>query len=153
MIFTKIRDLKYINKEETIIDLFATCEEYGEIPMTLNLEDSEDIHTFINNEGLEYKLEEYCKTKTIEKYTEPEKTIPALSVPNSITQRQARLYLFRNNLLEQLESLIKNNVEASIEWEYASEIERISPLVTVMGDALNLTKEQIDNIFIEASKI
>ena len=43
MKFTNIKDLKYITADNSMIDLLATCEEYGEIPMTLNLVDTEDI--------------------------------------------------------------------------------------------------------------
>lgn len=46
MIFTEIRNLKYVTADNSFIDLFATCEEYGEIPMTLNLVDTEDLHAF-----------------------------------------------------------------------------------------------------------
>lgn len=62
MKFTNIRDLKYIIANNSMINLLATCEEYGEIPMTLNLVDTEDIHTFVKADGTEVPLEEYCKT-------------------------------------------------------------------------------------------
>lgn len=65
MKFTNIRDLKYITANNSMIDLLATCEEYGEIPMTLNLVDTEDIHTFVKPDGTEIPLEEYCKTLEI----------------------------------------------------------------------------------------
>lgn len=46
MIFTNVRDLLYVKADKSCIDLFATCKEYGEIPMTLNLVDTEDYHHF-----------------------------------------------------------------------------------------------------------
>lgn len=46
MKFTNIRDLKYSKADKSTIDLLATCKEYGEIPMTLNLVDTEDLHHF-----------------------------------------------------------------------------------------------------------
>lgn len=70
MKFTNIRDLKYITEDKSSIDLYAICEEYGEIPMTLNLVDTEDLHTFIDEEGNEYPLEEYCRTLKIIPYAE-----------------------------------------------------------------------------------
>ncbi len=47
MKFTIVRDLKYSKANNSTIDLFATCQEHGEIPMTLNIVDTEDYHTFI----------------------------------------------------------------------------------------------------------
>ena len=40
-----------------------------------------------------------------------------------------------------------------IEWEYASTIERNNPLVSTLGEQLGLTKEQLDSLFVEASKL
>lgn len=68
MIFTKIRDLKYITVNNSHIDLLATCEEYGEISMTLNLVDTENLHTYVDIDEKEYQLEEYCKTQEIAPY-------------------------------------------------------------------------------------
>ena len=65
MRFTNIRDLKYITADKSMICLFATCEEYGEIPMALNLVDTENLHTFVNPDSTEVPLEEYCKTLEI----------------------------------------------------------------------------------------
>ena len=84
MRFTNIKDLKYVTANNSHIDLIATCKEYGEIPMTLNLIDTEDLHVFasgkyeviLENEVKIEKeilipLEEYCKTLKIEPYVEP----------------------------------------------------------------------------------
>ena len=42
MKFTKIRDLKYVTADKAMVDLYITCQEYGEIPMTLNIIDTEE---------------------------------------------------------------------------------------------------------------
>jgi len=60
MKFTKISDIEYTSEDHSYIDIKATCTEYGEIPMTLNLVDKEDIHTFVKEDGTEVPLEEYC---------------------------------------------------------------------------------------------
>ena len=73
MRFTNIRDLKYSIEDKSRIDLFATCQQYGEIPMTLILTDTEDLHTFFDGEN-EYTLEEYCKKQKILPYTKVELT-------------------------------------------------------------------------------
>ena len=69
MKFTNIRNLKYSKADKSMVDLFATCEEYGEIPMTLNLVDTEDNHTSIDGDK-EVPLEEYCKQQFIQPFVE-----------------------------------------------------------------------------------
>ena len=150
MKFTKIRDLKYITANNSMIDLFATCEEYGEIPMTLNLVDTEDIHTFVKPDGTEVPLEQYCKTLEIGAYIEPE---PIIIIPQVITMRQARLQLLEVGLLDDVEALVALDRKSQIEWEYASEVYRQSTLIESVKGALNLTDAQIDNMFVEASKL
>lgn len=151
MKFTNIRDLKYITANNSMIDLFATCEEYGEIPMTLNLVDTEDIHTFVKTDGSEVPLEEYCKTQYIAPYVEPE-PIPE-PIPKVITMRQARLQLLEVGLLDDVEASVALDRKSQIEWEYANEVYRESPLIESVKGALSLTDEQIDEMFMKASKL
>lgn len=74
-------------------------------------------------------------------------------IPKTITLRQARLYLLSINLLDDLENIISQNRAYQIEWEYANQIERESPLVKILGQTLNLDDTAIDNMFTEASQI
>ena len=151
MKFTDIRDLKFVRANKSMIDLFATCEEYGEIPMTLNLVDTEDIHTFVKPDGSEVPLEQYCKTQYIAPYVEPE-PIPE-PIPQVITMRQARLQLLEEGLLDDVEALVALDRKSQIEWEYANEVYRQSSLIESVKGALSLTVEQIDEMFIKASKL
>ena len=150
MKFTNIKNLKYVTANKSMIDLLATCEEYGEIPMTLNIIDTEDIHTFVKPDGTEVPLEQYCKTLEIGAYIEPE---PIIIIPQVITMRQARLQLLEVGLLDDVEALVALDRKSQIEWEYASEVYRQSPLIESVKGALNLTDAQIDNMFVEASKL
>ena len=150
MKFTNIKNLKYVTANKSMIDLLATCEEYGEIPMTLNIIDTEDIHTFVKPDGTEVPLEQYCKTLEIGAYIEPE---PIIIIPQVITMRQARLQLLEVGLLDDVEALVALDRKSQIEWEYASEVYRQSPLVEAIKGGLNLTDTQIDNMFVEASKL
>lgn len=74
-------------------------------------------------------------------------------IPRTITLRQARLYLLSINLLDDLENIISQNRAYQIEWEYANQIERESSLVIILGQALELNGERIDEMFIAASKL
>lgn len=87
--------------------------------------------------------------RTLEEIEAYEKSL----IPKTITLRQARLYLLSIELLDDLENIISQNRAYQIEWEYANQIERESPLVTILGQALELDDVAIDNMFIEASKI
>ena len=74
----------------------------------------------------------------------------------NITARQARLALLNIGLLDQVESAFANlpdtqRKQAYIEWEYASNIDRNSPLVQQFGVMLGLSDVQIDNLFIDPS--
>ena len=151
MKFTSIRDLKYVTADNSMIDLLATCEEYGEIPMTLKLVDTEDIHTFVKEDGSEVPLEQYCKTQTIAPYVEPE-PLPE-PIPQLITMRQARLQLLEVGLLDDVEALVALDRKSQIEWEYANEVYRQSPLIESIKEAMSLTDEQIDDMFLSASKL
>lgn len=77
---------------------------------------------------------------------------PISKSPSSVTMRQARLALLSNNLLDTVNSMLTTS-ESKINWEYATEVYRNSTLVSEMQTALNLTDEQVDNLFIEASKL
>lgn len=78
---------------------------------------------------------------------------PAVSpVPQSVTARQARLALFAFGLLQTLEDAIAalpgpEGDAARIEWEFASDIYRDSPMILEFGPALGMTPEQIDTLF------
>jgi len=69
MRFIKVEDLRYINENRTIIDLKATNEKNEVFPMSLNLIDTENLHTFYDTKNnKKYSLEEYCKTQEIKEY-------------------------------------------------------------------------------------
>ena len=149
MKFKNIRDLKYSSADNSTIDLYATCEEFGEIPMTLNIVDTEDLHEYFDGKGF-HKLEEYCKKQSISKYIEKE---VIKYVPSSITMRQARLYLYSVDKLEDIEAMAETRKDWQIEWEYTSEVERSSLLISTIKDRLGLSDTEVDDIFIAASKL
>lgn len=73
-------------------------------------------------------------------------------VPSSVSARQARLALLGAGLLANAEQALAamegvQGEAARIEWEYASAIERDSPLVLALSQVLGLTGEQVDDLF------
>ena len=82
--------------------------------------------------------------------------VDAVIVPASITPRQARLALFGEGLLDQVLTAINSMSEpnksvATIEWEYASSINRADAWVSTLSESLGLTSDQLDDLFIVAS--
>lgn len=81
-------------------------------------------------------------------------------VPESITATQIRLWLIENdfsltnidNLIQSIEDQ-KTREKVMTEWEYAPYILRNHPFISVIGSALGLDDNQIDQAFIEASQI
>ena len=77
---------------------------------------------------------------------------PVAPVPEVVTMRQARLALLGAGLLAQVNTAVANmpgaeGDAARIEWEYAQEVRRDSPLVAALSVALGLTDETLDNLY------
>lgn len=80
------------------------------------------------------------------------------AVPTSITARQARLILLARGLLAKVPLAIAQlpspqKEAAQIEWEYATDFERSSPLLMGLGAALGWPPETLDEMFIEGAKL
>lgn len=79
---------------------------------------------------------------------------PPPSVPAAITMRQARLVLLGAGLLEAVDSAVAQaGGAAQIEWEYAQEVQRQSPLVQMLAPSLGLSPAQVDALFIEGATL
>lgn len=56
----------------------------------------------------------------------------------------------KETMYDQVLLLLSNNRTAKIEYDTVADIERLSPTVLTMSQALNLTNEQVDDMWIEA---
>ena len=84
--------------------------------------------------------------------------LPEPSCPQEVTMRQARLALLDAGLLSSVQPAITSlpepdKTKAQIEWEYSNALQRSNPFVTVLGTALGLNSEALDNLFITAAKL
>ena len=82
----------------------------------------------------------------------PEYVPAVVAVPEVVTMRQARLALLGAGLLAQVNTAVANmpgaeGDAARIEWEYAQEVRRDSPLVAALSEILGLTDEALDNLY------
>lgn len=81
-----------------------------------------------------------------------------LQVPASITMRQARLVLHEIGRLAAVESAINAlpepaRTKARIEWDYSNELLRKNAFVAILGQAIGLTSNEVDALFIQAAAI
>ena len=77
----------------------------------------------------------------------PEPPIEEQRAAMICTPAQMRLTLHRMGLLTQVQAIAEADPEASIIWEYATRIERNSPLIEALGGPEGFPPEQIDDIF------
>jgi len=75
----------------------------------------------------------------------PEPPIEEQRATMICTPAQMRMALHRMDLLAQVQAIADGDPEASIVWEYATQIVRTSPLIEALGS--DFTPEQIDDIF------
>lgn len=85
-------------------------------------------------------------------------TPPKPRPPAKVTMRQARLALSAAGILPQVDAAINALEEpqisvARIEWDYSQEVQRDRELVQLLGPALGLSDEQLDDLFREAATL
>lgn len=105
-----------------------------------------------------FYLPKWDGVKWVEGLTKEE--IEALSieiVPEKISSRQLRSQLILQGFnLEAIEQALNqlpepNRSLAKVDWEYATNFYRNNAMILAVGQLLNLTEEQIDNIFIQGA--
>lgn len=74
-------------------------------------------------------------------------------VPTQITPRQLRLQLLSVGLLDDVEALCTTDRAMSIWFEYSLDFQRNHEMIVAMGLQLGMSEEDMDNFFIEASKL
>jgi hypothetical protein len=77
---------------------------------------------------------------------------PPSKIPQIVSMRQARLALLGAGLLANVNAAIAGMTGAAgdaarIEWEFATEVQRTSPLIATLATGLALTPAQIDTLF------
>lgn len=102
-------------------------------------------------------IETYINVKTgevvVTETPSPEQTIEEKRASMKCSPAQMRLVLHRQGLLDQVQAIADADAEASIIWEYATQIVRNSPLIDALGGENGFTPEQIDDLFIAAMSI
>lgn len=77
-----------------------------------------------------------------------------VTVPSSVTMRQACRALESAGLLDDVEAIVATLPRVyQIDWERASEVDRTNPLVEMVRQQQGMTDAQIDAIFIAAATL
>ena len=74
---------------------------------------------------------------------------PPIQIPQTLTPRQARLILLKYNLLDDIEALLITDKALQIWWEYSLDVDRNNEYLLQASEALGLSSEQLDDMFIE----
>lgn len=95
----------------------------------------------------------YWQIITREEYESMFNPPQPIQVPQSITPLQAKLQLLEMELLDEVEAMVATDRKISLYWNEALEIRRDHATLLAMVGALGLTDAQVDEMFIEASKL
>lgn len=79
--------------------------------------------------------------------------IVPIEVPQTITPRQLRLKLLTVGLLDEVEALCATDRAMSIWFEYSLDFQRNHQMIITMALQLGMSEVDMDNFFVEASKL
>jgi hypothetical protein len=134
---------------------------YPRIPMELldEIPEPQPPEDYTTNSDYYYRTEQDDAPYVIytRKSEEQIVQIERAKIPQSVTMRQGRLALLAAGLLPMIQTAIESIEDemqreaAKIEWEYAQTIDRNSAFVQQIVEGLELTEEQMDQLFTQAS--
>ena len=81
---------------------------------------------------------------------------PPVYVPQIVSRFQAKAALLNAGLLDEVEAIVADpatDAMTKLAWAEAIEFNRSSPTVLGLASALNLTSQQLDDLFIAAAQI
>ena len=90
---------------------------------------------------------------TVEEEKIEEQIVDENSVPTKISRLQAKLQLLEIGLLDEVEDLVAQDRKVQLYWKEADNFYRTDSILLSMATTIGLTDEQLDELFIEASKL
>jgi hypothetical protein len=143
----EFRNARYSRADKTRIDMEVNHPKWGWIPTTADLNDVEEhgrlLHAAAASVATPYQAP-----------PPPTETQIRAAMPR-LTARQLRLGLVNAGIspaqvTAALEAMPPSSDadKALIEWEYATEFNRLHPLIATVGTQLNLTADQIDTMWL-----
>jgi len=119
---------------------------YGWIPFTADPNDVEPVGAEVFNAAKDSAAPYVAPPAPT-----PEEVLQAERTAMVCTPAQMRLTLHRAGLLAQVQEIADSDPEASIVWEYATQIVRNDPFIDALGG--DFTPEQIDDLFRSAMAV
>ena len=74
-------------------------------------------------------------------------------VPTKITRLQAKLQLLEIGLLDEVEEIVKQDRRVELYWTDATDFHRTDAIFLDMATAIGLSYVQLDDLFLQASKL
>ncbi len=74
-------------------------------------------------------------------------------VPTKITRLQAKLQLLEIGLLDEVEEMVKQDRRVELYWSDATNFYRTDEILLGMATTIGLSNEQLDDLFLQASKL
>lgn len=148
-----VENIRYVNKDNTLIRVDLECAEFGKIPMSLALINGEQLHTIeVTKNGIvgQMILEDYCAEQNISSYQEP---VIVESVPEFLSLYQFRTYIIKNNLLNVIKSIVEEDELLNVEWEYKPYFDKDSLLLLKLKENMNYSNDDINKLFINAGLV
>lgn len=165
------QDIRNANPNTSFSIPFQAPEEYAYVfpapqPAVTNLQVAREIAPVLTSKGhyeqrwevaplfTEYVDENEVVHTVAEQEAEFLEAERLAKVPQAVSMRQARLALLGADLLDDITTAITAlGQAAAIEWEYATEVQRNSPLIAMVQSNNALTDRQIDDLFVAASAL
>lgn len=106
-------------------------------------------------DGLVWLDEEQTRPTNEEIINEAERLDNTPYIPSVVSAYQAKMALLNAGLYYNVENMVNtsNNMQLKIAWNNATEFQKDNPLILSLMPQLGLNEENINNLFIEASKI
>lgn len=108
---------------------------------------------------LEWQSNDENEIEIVDYFENEEQEYNRYFMPKCVSQRQLRTQLVLNGFdLDSIQTAINSLTEpnksiAQIAWDYAITFERDSPLLMCLATNLGLTQNEVDTIFLNASKL
>lgn len=130
-----MRNPTWANPERTLIDAIIDHPEFGEIPMTLA------------PQGATAALFAEAAAGAVAPYV-----APPVPVPTSLPRLAFKAALLQAGLLDQVEAAVANaDALTRLKWAEAVEFPRADPMIDALGQAIGLTPEAIDQMYVQAA--
>lgn len=145
---------RWVNAEHTLMDLTVKFSEFAEeLPFTACNNAAEIYSCQIFEQAIQGQYGE------IAEYQTPPLTSTTNTTVFQVDMRQMRLALHARGLLSSVDATIAQITDESlrdvvkIEWEYATVIKRSANWFQTLSEQLSIVGEDLDNLFLEASKL